>query len=249
MDSSRFERILRLPRNVVADILHQEIVQEEDQQNRAGYMWFLDAQSMIALNFFFHLSGLGVCSESDRAQDALDRDNLLWCRIVPFLDPQHNDRQIWSAFRHDPAEICVDYLCVISTELQDCSSLETSFSTSTTPLFASSPSVDASEARDKPPEIETVLLYIEHTKPKAHWEWEIPFTSMNRARMSLVAGITHLASLGVVEFPLFAIATDGCIGTVLCAWCGPITLHDGEIQSVCLHSLSLIRLYIFMANF
>jgi len=49
---------------------------------------------------------------------------------------------------------------------------------------------------------------------------------MNHVRMNLVASVTYLASLGIVEFPLFGIAIEGSIGTVICAWCGALKVEE-----------------------
>jgi len=51
---------------------------------------------------------------------------------------------------------------------------------------------------------------------------------MNHVRMNLVVSVTYLASLGIVEFPLFGVAIDGNIGTVICAWCGSLKVEGNN---------------------
>ncbi|KAK7045522.1 hypothetical protein VNI00_007354 [Paramarasmius palmivorus] len=44
---------------------------------------------------------------------------------------------------------------------------------------------------------------------------------MNQARFYLVSACRYLASLGIFDFPVFAVATQGFKGRLLCAWSIP----------------------------
>jgi len=48
-----------------------------------------------------------------------------------------------------------------------------------------------------------------------------PKAGMNQAKFYLISGVSFLASLGIFEIPLFAVATVGSVGRLLSAWGRP----------------------------
>ncbi|KAI0316219.1 hypothetical protein OF83DRAFT_284437 [Amylostereum chailletii] len=49
----------------------------------------------------------------------------------------------------------------------------------------------------------------------------------NHSRMDFVAGVRFLATLGITNFPVFGLVTDGSVGVATCAWGVPDV--DGEL--------------------
>jgi len=47
---------------------------------------------------------------------------------------------------------------------------------------------------------------------------EYVVTGANRHRMYSTASVKFLAALGITDFPVFSLVTEGCIGVVTCTW-------------------------------
>lgn len=45
-----------------------------------------------------------------------------------------------------------------------------------------------------------------------------PHQGMNQTRFYLISGVSYLAVLGILDFPIFGVATVGSKGRLLCAW-------------------------------
>lgn len=156
-----------------------------------------------------------------------------------------NKRHIWRSLQRDPVQCrphCMGILSIESLDLRLIGGLAISDDQSTnhyhSDIYSSTSKLPSDLllpiSRDSAPSnspLELAVLYLGYSSRATSHSRQIPQTSMNHVRMNLVAGVTHLASLGIIEFPLFGVAIEGNVGTVVCAWCGPLESY-GKIESV-----------------
>ena len=172
---------------------------------------------------------------------------------------EYNKRHLWRSLRCDPTTNRAHCVGIMTVEVPDSVCADGSYfdshSLDLSPCYPDSclsSSVlptrlleTASYPKKPGTSLELALLYCAYPERTTSRPRQIPQTSMNLAKMNLVAGVTHLSSLGIVEFPLFGIAIEGSVGTVICAWCGPLKVEN-QIQSV--RSCYYIYIYIYWAN-
>lgn len=186
------------------------------------YSAFIQAQKLEWTKHWERL--LELRTPQEITEKTKHRVQMLGGRVALFLS-DGNKRHLWRSLQRDPLNGGDTYMGVVSLEVlpPDASSYDLP-----TDLLSTQDSGGAPPRTDwlKVP----LLCYGYSQRPAAH-PCRIPQTSMNHARMNLVAAVTYLTNLGVVEFPLFGVAIEGSIGTVLCAWCGPLDVRAG-VQKV-----------------
>lgn len=212
---------VNLPRSVATDLLPSTFsVWRTYIDKFMSYFSFIQAQKVEWHSYFSWLIRSGALN--DRTVGIGKRVSMLGSRVSLFLGDE-NKRHLWRSLQRDALTGRTTCTAVLTVEI---SPKNVSCSETSTNIFPVVEKALPNALRHQVP-----LLYYGYPGILDARPRRIPQTSMNHARMSLVAGATHLASLGVVEFPLFGLSIDGSIGTVICAWCGALKVK-GNMQSV-----------------